>query len=128
MRARCHNPDAPNYYMYGARGIAVCELWRDSFWAFVADMGPRPQGTTLERIDNALGYSKANCRWATPREQASNRRNNVSITLDGVKLSVDQWAERLGLCPGLIRNRIRAGLPPERVLSHADLRKQRVRK
>lgn len=75
LLARCTNRNAKNFPRYGGVGIQVCDEWRTSFPNFLRDMGERPEGTTLDRIDGALGYFQGNCRWATVQEQAENKRN-----------------------------------------------------
>lgn len=74
MNQRCHNPNVDEYKYYGARGISVCDRWRFSFTAFLADMGERPKGLSIDRINNDGNYEPGNCRWATIHQQAMNKR------------------------------------------------------
>jgi hypothetical protein len=83
MIKRCSNPNNTRWRWYGARGITVCERWLNSFVAFLADMGERPRGTTLDRKDNAKGYEPSNCRWADHKTQCRNRRSS-KLTIESV--------------------------------------------
>lgn len=105
MRARCLNPNHKHFANYGGRGVTVCERW-NSFENFLADMGERPEGMTLERIDNSKGYSPDNCRWATRKEQQNNMRRNRILELNGERLNMTQWATRLGVTRKFLERRI----------------------
>ena len=118
---RCSNPNAPQWPIYGARGITVCKRWRKSFEAFLADMGKRPPGTTLDRIDTDGHYEPGNCRWATPKEQALNRRNTRLITAFGVTRTVAEWAAVQGLTLHTLNHRLYRGWTVERALSTPKL-------
>lgn len=77
MKSRCYNINHRSYKNYGARGITVCDSWKSSYKNFIADMGYKPDGLSLDRIDNNLGYSKENCRWATATQQMRNTRHST---------------------------------------------------
>lgn len=84
IKKRCYQQNSTGYQNYGGRGIVMCDEWKNSFWQFVADMGDKPfSASTIERLDNNKNYCKENCVWATPTEQANNRRNNIYITYNG---------------------------------------------
>lgn len=117
MIARCENPRHTQFRHYGGRGVTVDPSWRSSFDVFLADMGPRPEGHTLDRIDPNEPYSPTNCRWATPQQQAQNTRSNVWLTLNGESLILSDWAKRLGGKPNALRMRLKKGWPLERALT-----------
>jgi len=118
MKQRCYNPNCNRFYTHGARGITVCDKWKDSYVAFMEDMGPRPKGMTLERRDNDGDYTPENCYWATRIEQARNRQNTVRATLSGETKPIKQWCEELGLPYGTVIMRInRSGWSKEKALT-----------
>ncbi len=96
LRSRCSKPSDPAFKNYGARGITVDARWQD-FAVFVSDMGNRPPGKSLERVDNNGPYSKENCRWATRTEQANNRRSNVFIEYKGQSKTIADWSRETGI-------------------------------
>jgi hypothetical protein len=116
MIERCRNPGDPSYSDYGGRGIRVCDRWQD-FAAFRNDMGPRPARGMLERKEVNSNYEPDNCRWATPLEQANNRRNNRRITYAGETKTMADWAREKGLSKGCLKHRLDSGWNIERALS-----------
>ena len=116
MLNRCRNANSPGYYKHGGRGIQVCDRWV-IFTNFLDDMGPRVEGTTLDRINNEGNYEPGNCRWATPKQQNENTRQNRFITFDGRTMTVTEWARATLIPLGTLRTRLAAGWAIERVLS-----------
>lgn len=107
MVDRCLNPSSKQYADYGGRGISVCDRWAASFLEFMSDMGAKPSaGMTLERVDNDAGYSPENCRWASRKDQARNKRSNVVIELDGERLVLADWAKRIGITANALTLRL----------------------
>lgn len=121
MVARCTRPSHHAYGRYGGRGITVCDRWKSDPHTFISDMGPRPEGFSLERKDNSSGYSPNNCIWASVKSQNSNRRSNIKLEFKGVVLTASQWAERLSIPKARIYKRISVGMPIEKVLADGPL-------
>lgn len=115
IKHRCYNPKATVYKYYGERGIKLCDRWL-KFENFLTDMGEKPEGLSIERKDNNLGYFKNNCKWATQKEQANNKRNNVWITVDGITHNVTQWERIKRHSVGLVSGRIFRGWSPEKAV------------
>lgn len=119
MKGRCYNEKNQNYASYGGRGITICNEWRYDFpvfraWALASGYAPR---LTIERIDNDLGYSPANCRWATRLEQGQNRRSTVYLTINGLTLSISEHARRNNMPRGTLRSRWVSGKRGEELIS-----------
>jgi hypothetical protein len=117
MRVRCNLATNEHYPDYGGRGIKVCDRWAD-FLAFLQDMGPRPSSRhTIDRIDVNGNYEPGNCRWATPKEQCRNRRNNTRLTYASVTLTAVEWSEKLGGTRHVVAKRIQNGWSVERAVT-----------
>lgn len=123
MKERCDSPKHKSYADYGGRGIGYCARWIE-FVNFLVDMGVRPEGKTLGRKDNSGGYSLENCEWQTYKEQARNRDNNTFLEYQGLRLTIAEWSDRLGLTQDTISKRLSFGWPTIRVLGQAP-RKQK---
>lgn len=121
MRSRCRNPNDSDYADYGGRGIAVCDRWQ-AFAAFYDDMGDRPAGFTLDRIDVNGNYEPTNCRWAGAQQQANNKRSNRAIEIGGVSQTLQQWCDQFGVEPSKARYRLRQGWALDQVFSLGDFR------
>lgn len=105
MMRRCNNKNHKQYPSYGARGILVCDRWHN-FKSFYEDMGERPKGMSLDRIDNNLGYYKENCRWTDRKTQNNNKRNNVMLTCFGETKTLQQWSDSINIHAETLRRRI----------------------
>lgn len=124
MTQRCTNPNNAAYADYAGRGIFICDRWvsgdgsRSGFECFFSDMGKRPSAAhTLDRIDNDGPYHPKNCRWATRKQQARNRRSNRMVSVDGTQMSVAEACEKLRLDHSFINARLQHGFSWERAIS-----------
>jgi len=105
MKNRCLNPNATDFDRYGGRGISVCDAWM-TYEGFVASMGTRPDGTTLDRRAGRKGYTKKNCRWATRKVQSQNRDYTLTLIHDGRSMKVWEWAAALHINPKTMHHRL----------------------
>lgn len=125
MVARCADPNNKNY---GQRGISVCERWANDFHAFLADMGRKPSPElSLDRINNDGNYEPGNCRWATAKQQANNRRlppDTVYLTIDGDTKPLQQWAKDSGIASATILARHRRGITGRLLLIKGHMPKE----
>lgn len=117
MLQRCRTKSSKSYKHYGGRGIMVCNRWK-RFKNFLADMGEKPEGMSIDRINNDGNYEPANCRWATTKEQARNYRKNVKISMNGKTLCVTDWASILKIPEKRIFQRLSMGWSPKAALTH----------
>lgn len=121
MVSRCHKPYSAKYQNYGAKGIFVCDAWRNSFADFLKDMGERPPNTTIDRIDGTKGYDKENCRWASIKDQQRNTKANRIIEFEGQSGCVSWWAEKLSTTYGKLAYRIKKHGVEKAIISLREL-------
>lgn len=117
MKTRCLNPNHEAYDRY--KNKTICDRWlsEDGFMNFYNDLGPRPEGCTLDRIDNNKGYNPENCRWLSVKRQGNNRGDNVMITHNGETMTMMEWSEKLNIKYTTLHERIRRGMSIEKALS-----------
>lgn len=115
IKKRCYHKKATGYKNYGGRGIKMCDSWKQSFWNFASDMGEKPsKNHTIERLDNNRDYSKENCIWASSKQQAENRRNNIYIDYSGEKYTLYKICALLNLKPSTVYWRLKkSSLSPQ---------------
>ncbi len=106
MRSRCLNKNDKRFSDYGGRGIKICKRW-DRFENFLKDMGDRPEGRQIDRIDNDGNYEPSNCRWATRKENSSNKRNSVILKCGGIKKTMSEWSRILGIKHSTLQWRVK---------------------
>lgn len=107
MRLRCQKESRPLYRLYGGRGISVCDRWIDDYDTFYEDMGPRPEGMTIDRIDNDGNYVPENSRWAPMSLRNRNDRRTRLVEFQGRRQSLTDWAKEFGLTPNGLRSRLK---------------------
>lgn len=124
MKARCYNTNHPKYKHWGGRGVVVCTEWKDSYetfrdWALANGYRDDLQ---IDRIDNNGNYEPKNCRWATPKQQSNNKRNNCIITYKNETHTISEWSIIIGVKSATIQRRLAKNMPIEKVLYKGDMR------
>lgn len=119
IKQRCYNKKCRAYKSYGGRGIKMSDAWKNSFAQFLKDMGERPAGLQIDRIDNNGDYTKQNCRWATRLEQAANRRTTNFLEIDGKRLPLRRVSKIYGIAEATLQDRIlKRGWSVSKALTH----------
>lgn len=128
MKRRCYNANTKDYKLYGSRGIAVCDEWFNSFEAFEkwAIVNGYDDTLTIDRIDVNGNYEPSNCRWATPKEQANNKRNNHLLTYNNKTQTLQQWADEMNIKRSTILTRLNRGWSIERALTKPIIKRKGV--
>lgn len=123
MHARCSDESHKDYQRYGGRGVVVCDQWA-KFESFLEDMGERPEGMTLGRIDNEKGYSPENCRWEGILQQQNNKTTNRTVLIDGKSKTVAEWSREHGISVTLAHGRIHAGWDPAEAVTREPVKRR----
>jgi hypothetical protein len=120
VKERCENPKCKSFADYGGRGITIWKEWSDNFDLFYSDMGgPCPAGLEIDRIDNDGNYEPGNCRWATRKEQANNKRSNRLIQFQGTTRTLAEWSEITGVDYKTLHTRLSNGWSVDKTLGKA---------
>jgi hypothetical protein len=118
MIQRCYDTNDAEYKNYGARGIKVCDRWRESFWNYAEDVGLPPfPGASIDRVVNDGDYCVGNCRWVSKKEQTLNRRNTRFLEFNGMSMCIADWERHLGFSIGSLKGRFARGMTVEQALS-----------
>lgn len=125
MKERCLNPNNKDFYRYGGRGIKICDRWM-KYKNFIEDMGYRPQGCEIDRIDNSKGYEPGNCRWVDRKTNARNKENNLRIELDGTVRTLSEWSEITGIGRVTLKGRLESGWTVKQALGYQVKDKRRL--
>lgn len=125
MKQRCYNVKSEKYPHYGGRGVRVCDRWLHDLQAFAKDMGEKPVGYSIDRIDNNGDYTPENCRWSTRSQQARNRTNTLTVTIEGITYRATDLSDDVGVSVSVIVRRATRGLSYAEVVSPARTKRTR---